>query len=113
MYVYHTPGLFAADTSQAEIAPYQAICTHESGPEQEPLPSDLISEKQSDTSQTPSLEVRTNERRYGQIFHNPTVEAIGLPPGDDLMPTANRTDSTEALFPPLPPFRMRKRCGGA
>ena len=113
MYGYHTPGLLAADTSQAEIAPHQAIGTHESGPEQEPLPPDLISEKQSSTSQTPSLEVRTNQRRYGHIFHNPTVEAIGLPPGDDSIPTTDPIESTEAFFPPLPPFHLRKRCGGA
>jgi len=101
-----------ADTSQAETAPPQA--TDENPPNQEPLPSDISKGKQPERVNMPPPEIRSNQRRYGQIFHNPDVEAIGMPPLDDATPTKKPTDSAKALFPPLPPFRMRKRsCGGA
>jgi len=64
MYVLRIPELLAADTGQAEITPRQATGPVSNASEQEPLPPDTTSEKQSETSQPPSLEVRTNQRRY-------------------------------------------------
>lgn len=99
-------------TSQPEITSPQA--TDESPPNQEPLPSGNSLGKQPEASEVLFPEVRTDERRYGQIFHNPNVEAIGMPSSEETTQTKDPSESTKALFPPLPPFHMRKRgCGGA
>lgn len=99
-------------TSQLEITSPQN--TDDSPPNQEPLPSGNSLGKQPEESETLLPEVRTDERRYGQIFHNPNVEAIGMPSSEETTPTKNPSESTKALFPPLPPFCLRKRgCGGA
>jgi hypothetical protein len=101
-----------ADTCQAETTSPHA--TDESPPHQEPMPSNISKGKQRERPSTPPPDVRSNRRRYGQISHNPDVEAIGMRSSEDSTPTTNPTESTKALFPPLPPFRMRKRsCGGA
>lgn len=100
------------DASQQEITPPQAA--DESPPNQEQIPSKISSGKQPETANTLHPGVRADQRRYGQIFHNPDVEAIGMSSPEESTPTTTATESTKALFPPLPPFRMRKRsCGGA
>lgn len=100
------------DTGQQEITPPPA--TDENPPNHKQLPSDISLGKQPETASTLLPEARLNQRRYGQIFHNPDVEAIGMPSPEESMPTTAATESTKALFPPLPPFRIRKRsCGGA
>lgn len=99
------------DTRQQEITPPRA--TDGSPPNQKQLPSDISLGKQPETASTLLPEARLNQRRYGQIFHNPDVE-VGMLSPEESTPTTAATDSTKALFPPLPPFRMRKRsCGGA
>ena len=104
--------VLVVDTIQAETTPLQAA--QESPLNQEGLPSDVSRGKQPQLSNTLPLDVRTNQPRYSQIFHNRDVEAIGMPSPDESTPTTQSTESTKALFPPLPPFRMRKRsCGGA
>jgi hypothetical protein len=91
----------------------QATRTDEGASAQELLRPNLSSVKHPQTLQTPSPDIRTDQRRYGQIFHSPAVEAIAMLVFEDSTPPTNPTESMEALFPPLPPFRMRKRCGGA
>jgi hypothetical protein len=104
--------LVADNSRQVETAPPQA--TDESPSIQDPLPSNISSGKQLETANTLLPEVRCDQRRYGQIFHNPDVEAIGMRSSKDSSLATTPTESTKAIFPPLPPFRMRKRgCGGA
>ena len=91
-----------------------ATLPNENAPNEEPLSSDITSETQSQTLQIHEREHRTDQRRYGQIFQDPDVEAIGMQPFERSTPTANATESTEASFPLIPIYRMRKRgCGGA
>lgn len=101
-----------ADTSQAETTLPQA--TEEGPPNHEPQPSNCSTGKQRETADAFPPQIRADQRRYGQSFQNPDGEAIGMPPSEESTPTTNHTASAKALFPPLPPFRMRKRsCGGA
>ena len=101
-----------ADTSQAETTLPQA--TEEGPPNHEPQPSNCSTGKQRETADAFPPQIRADQRRYGQSFHNPDGEAIGMPPSEESTSTTNPTASAKALFPPLPPFRMRKRsCGGA
>lgn len=101
-----------ADTSQAETTLPQA--TEENPPSHEPQPSNISPGKQRETADAFRPQIRADQRRYGQIFHNPDVEGMGMPSSEESTRTTNSTESAKALFPPLPPFRMRKRgCGGA